>query len=249
VSIGQFGITVQDQANGVATIAAGGVYRPAHFVKSATGPDGFKYAAPASAYPLADKGILTTQQSNDLRYAMEQVMNTSAGGPYGGLRPSGYDAGGKSGTWETTSKSSHNADAWFVGFTPKLATAVWIGNVKDRQDIMIKNGSGKKDLAGANLPGSIFKDVMTVGMKVVGQTKSIAIPKPGSFTGDSAGGEAASPAPSAPPTDNQCNPFQNQGQCDNKPGDPNKTPNPGGTGRTPGPTATLTPTPTTRRSN
>jgi len=255
VAIGQFGITVQDQANGVATIASGGIYRPAHFVKSATGPNGFKYAAPTAAYPLAARGIFTAQQSADLRYAMGQVLVPGAGNGYSGLRPNGWDTGGKSGTWETTAKSSHNADAWFVGFTPKLATAVWIGNVKDRQDIMIKNGTKNgKDLAGANLPGSIFKDVMTAGLKVVGQTKNEKIPTPGSFTGDPSGGEAASPQPSAPPSTNPC-PGQNQPQCTpTQPGGPGGPgpgpgPGPGNPGNTPTPTLTLTPTPTRSRSH
>ncbi len=199
VSIGQFPITVLDHANGVATIAAGGVYRPAHFVKSATGPNGFKYTAPAQAYSLADEGILTQQQAADLRYAMEQVLVPGAGNGYSGLRPNGWDAGGKSGTWEVSANSSHNGDAWFVGFTPKLATAVWVGNVKDNLPIMIKNGSKSgKDIAGANLPGSIFKDVMTAGLKVVGQTKNQAIPVPGSFTGDTTVGDVPTPSPSSP---------------------------------------------------
>jgi penicillin-binding protein 1A len=33
----------------------------------------------------------------------------------------GCPAGGKTGT------TDHNTDAWFVGFTPRLATAVWVG--------------------------------------------------------------------------------------------------------------------------
>jgi membrane peptidoglycan carboxypeptidase len=251
VSIGNFPITVQDQANGVATIAAGGVYRPAHFVKSATGPNGFKYAAPTPAYSLADEKVLTTQQTNDLRYAMSQVLAPGAGNGYSALRPNGWSGvGGKSGTWETNENSSHNADGWFVGFTPKLATAVWVGNSNDahgRKDIYVKNGSGKKDLAGANIPGAIFKDVMTAGLHVVGQTKNIDIPKPGSFTGDSTKGEKQSPAPTAPPTDNNnCNPFQQQGQCNNGPG-PGPGPGQGGTPTT-GPT-NVNPFPSSSRKN
>ncbi len=200
VAIGQYGITVQDHANAVATIAAGGTYRPAHFVKSATGPNGFKYTAPTKQRSLTGDKVLSTQQFDDLRYSMKQVLTPGAGNGYDGLRPNGWDTGGKSGTWESNEKSSDNSDAWFVGFTPKLATAVWVGNVKERLPIRIKNGSSKgKELAGANLPGAIFKATMIEGLKVVKQTKNEKIATPTSFTGDSGRGETSSPQPTAPP--------------------------------------------------
>jgi penicillin-binding protein 1A len=41
----------------------------------------------------------------------------------------GCPAGGKTGT------TDHNTDAWFVGFTPRLATAVWVGYPNDRTEM------------------------------------------------------------------------------------------------------------------
>ena len=38
----------------------------------------------------------------------------------------GCPAGGKTGT------TDNNSDAWFVGFTPRLSTAVWVGYPNDR---------------------------------------------------------------------------------------------------------------------
>jgi membrane peptidoglycan carboxypeptidase len=230
VAIGQFPITVVDHANGVATIAAGGVYRPAHFVKSVEG-NGIKYTAPLVAKPLADEGVLTTQQSADLRYAMEQVMAPDAGNNYVNLRPNGFDTGGKSGTWELPN-STHNGDAWFVGFTPKLATAVWVGNKDKPEAIYTKAG---KDIAGANIPGNLFEKVMQAGLKAVGQSKSEKIQVPGSFTGDTAAGEIATPSPTAPSPQpsNSDQPCQTPGLC------PSPS-NPGGPGK---PSKSATPSP------
>jgi membrane peptidoglycan carboxypeptidase len=201
VAIGQFGITVQDHANGVATIAAGGIYRPAHFVRKVTGPNDLNYVSKVTARPLADQGFFTTQQSADLRWAMEQVMTPGVSTNYDALRPNGWETGGKSGTWELP-KSSHNGNAWFVGFTPKLATAVWVGNKANEEAIYTKDG---RELAGANLPGHLFKAAMTAGLKAVKQTKNEKIPKPGSFTGDDGAGETGSPAPTnTAPTGGPC---------------------------------------------
>src|SRR5690606_26572227 len=49
------------------------------------------------------------------------------GGMYAaGSLPDRRPAAGKTGTNETA--SGGNTDVWFVGYTPQIATAVWIGN-------------------------------------------------------------------------------------------------------------------------
>ena len=52
-------------------------------------------------------------------------MNISVPGT-GGLAKTGCPVGGKTGT------TDDNADAWFVGFSPRLATSTWVGFPKGR---------------------------------------------------------------------------------------------------------------------
>jgi membrane peptidoglycan carboxypeptidase len=75
------------------------------------------------------------------------------GGTYkGGDLPDDRPAAGKTGTNELD--DGGNADVWFVGFTPQLATAVWIGNP-----------AGSIDLRGGRVQGgtaaaSVWNDFM-----------------------------------------------------------------------------------------
>jgi penicillin-binding protein 1A len=57
----------------------------------------------------------------------------------------GWQVGGKSGT------TQDYGDAWFVGFTAKLVTAVWVGN---------DDNSKMKRVTGSGLPGEIWGKYM-----------------------------------------------------------------------------------------
>lgn len=61
------------------------------------------------------------------RRATVALQAVVSGGTYrGGSLPDGRPAAGKTGTNELS--DGGNADVWFVGFTPQMSTAVWIGN-------------------------------------------------------------------------------------------------------------------------
>ena len=62
----------------------------------------------------------------------------------------GRPAAGKTGT------SQNWRDAWFVGFTPDVLTAVWVGN---------DNGAPMAKVTGGELPAEIWKRFMTVAEK------------------------------------------------------------------------------------
>lgn len=68
------------------------------------------------------------------------------GGPY-----SGREAGGKTGT------TSDYADAWFVGFTPDMVTAVWVGYDNHIVRIRLQNGRGQ---SGASIALPIWNGFM-----------------------------------------------------------------------------------------
>ncbi|MCR4523256.1 penicillin-binding protein 1A [Bosea sp. BE271] len=70
------------------------------------------------------------------------VMNGGTGSKF---NIPGWQVGGKSGT------TQDYGDAWFVGFTAKLVTAVWVGN---------DDASKMKRVTGAGLPGEIWGKYM-----------------------------------------------------------------------------------------
>jgi penicillin-binding protein 1A len=64
----------------------------------------------------------------------------------------GCPAAGKTGT------TDQNTDAWFVGFTPRLTTAVWIGYPKD--DIQMNGLYFGRNVDGGTFPADIWGDYM-----------------------------------------------------------------------------------------
>jgi membrane peptidoglycan carboxypeptidase len=63
--------------------------------------------------------VLTPVQANKVTYALQQVVQGDGTGH--DARIEGIPCAGKTGT------TSSNKDAWFVGYTPKLTAAVWMG--------------------------------------------------------------------------------------------------------------------------
>lgn len=61
-------------------------------------------------------------------------------------------AGGKTGTTENFS------DAWFIGFTPQLATSVWMGNPQERVEM---RGVGGRNVTGGSFPAQAWGQFMT----------------------------------------------------------------------------------------
>ena len=158
LGIGQYPITVMDHANGLATFAAGGLRARAHFVKKVMKGPAIVYGEtlPAPNQPR----VFSTQNSNDLTYALSQVGSAKAS--------IGWDTAGKTGTWEYNQKSNENAHAWMVGFSKKMAAAVWVGNEKDEQALKDKS---KKTIYGAGLPAEVWRKFMTAATKAINEPK------------------------------------------------------------------------------
>ena len=73
-----------------------------------------------------------------------------------GVAPTiGKPAAGKTGT------TTNHADAWFVGYTPFLSTAVWVGYPRWNQPMTDVHGIS---VAGGTFPAQIWHDYMTVGL-------------------------------------------------------------------------------------
>ncbi|PIF02065.1 MAG: penicillin-binding protein [Paludibacter sp.] len=65
--------------------------------------------------------ILSESAANKMIYMLQNVINNGTGGRVRYKYQLHMPTGGKTGT------SQNNADGWFMGFTPKLVTGVWVG--------------------------------------------------------------------------------------------------------------------------
>lgn len=107
-------------------------------------------------YSHHKKAVLSAETSYIMTMLMKDVVENGTGHR---ARLGQYPAAGKTGT------TNDNTNAWFVGFTPQVVTAIWIGN--DRQGSPMK-GIGSS--TAAQMWGSYMKGVMA-GRPVVDFTQ------------------------------------------------------------------------------
>jgi penicillin-binding protein 1A len=115
-----YGVTPLEMADAYGTLASGGIHHDATAVSKVEFPNG-KVDEPD---PDSGKRVLTEGQAYDVTKILEGVITqgTGAGYTYTGCSA----AAGKTGT------SEGESDAWFVGYTPLLSTAVWVGHPESR---------------------------------------------------------------------------------------------------------------------
>jgi membrane peptidoglycan carboxypeptidase len=203
VGFGQYPITVLDHANGIATFAAGGVYHQAHFVLRVEkkGDDG-KYKVIGGAKEKGERRF-EEAQITDMMNVLKKIPDHN----HDDLDDN-RQALGKTGTWELGpdakgNKRDGNGDAWMIGATPQLATAVWIGTKGNvRQRIVDKSG---EDIGGSGLPAEVWKAFMNAALK---GTDTETFP-PAAHTGDPNRGNGIRPAgqQNGDPNQSPCFPF------------------------------------------
>ncbi len=116
--LGVFNVTPLEMANAYATIANDGIRVDAHVIErvESNGELVFQH----DANPIRAVSEQTARLVTDV---LEKNVSCSAGACTGRrAQLSSHPAAGKTGTGQ------QNYDAWFVGYTPQLATAVWVGN-------------------------------------------------------------------------------------------------------------------------
>jgi penicillin-binding protein 1A len=91
--------------------------------------------------------VLTADQAAKVNYCLGRVVESGTGEAARISRPQA----GKTGT------TTNNADAWFVGYTPRLTAAVWMGRPNDNQPMGDVHGM---TVQGGNLPAQMWKRFM-----------------------------------------------------------------------------------------
>src|SRR5207248_2793098 len=97
---------------------------------------------PVQALPEEDAGIVTALLQNVVKYGTGKAAALSGG----------RAVAGKTGTTE------NYGDAWFVGYTPQLVTAVWVGYTNRLRPLTYEYHG--KPVAGGTFPALIWKSFM-----------------------------------------------------------------------------------------
>jgi membrane peptidoglycan carboxypeptidase len=141
------GVNALEMASAFATFAADGIYAHPYAITRILDRKGhvvYQHKVDAHrAFSADEVGVLNTP----LQSVVKQGTGTAAA--------IGRPVAGKTGT------TQDNADAWFVGYTPDLATGVWVGHEKRTP---MRNVHGRA-VTGGSVPAHIFSDVMRAAEK------------------------------------------------------------------------------------
>jgi penicillin-binding protein 1A len=149
LTLGTSEVSVLDMASAYSTFARRGEHIEPVTILEVRTADGhvLERAKPTRTRAMTEK------VADTVNYCLQQVVS----GGSGTGASIGRSVAGKTGTTQDF------GDAWFVGYTPKLTTAVWMGFPEGNSHRML-NVRGRK-VNGGSFPATIFKRFMTNAVK------------------------------------------------------------------------------------
>lgn len=142
----KLGVSPLEMADAYATIASGGYRNRPTIITKVEFPDGH------TELPGRWRVHRTKEFSDGVTSEAAGILEENIQSGTGTAANIGCPAGGKTGT------TDNNTDAWFVGFTPRLATAVWVGYPNDRTYMNYQFFGGPVD--GGTFPARIWAAYM-----------------------------------------------------------------------------------------
>lgn len=157
IVLGQYQSRPLDMATAMATLTNQGVWHQPHFVEKVENDSGeVLYENPTDG----GERRVSANVANNVLSAMGPIAAWSNGALAGG-RPSAS----KTGTTQL-GDTGQNKDAWMVGSTPQLATAVWVGTADNTSAIFNQWGG---IMYGAGAPTQIWKAILDTSLANVEQ--------------------------------------------------------------------------------
>jgi len=163
LGIGQYPVTVLDQANAMATFAAGGLRATAHFVQRVAAGARDVYS---DTPQRGQSRVLGAAELADVSYALSKSS----------LVPG---MAVKTGNWAYAQDPTQNSHAWSIGYTSALAAAIWVGNRADERPLRDRTNA---TVWGSGLPTEMLRRVVTDTQARLG-LRPTAFPPP-AFAGD-----------------------------------------------------------------
>ena len=182
VVLGKYETRVIDMASAYATLADSGIYHAPRFVQKVVNAQG-EVLFDAAGEDNAGERRIEKAVADNVTAAMQPIPAYSNGHTLSGGRP----AAAKTGTHQLGDTGA-NRDAWMVGYTPQLSTAVWVGTVLGDKPLVNSWGGS---VYGSGLPADIWKATMDGALQ---GTDFESFPTP-----TEVGGYAGVPAPPPPP--------------------------------------------------
>jgi membrane peptidoglycan carboxypeptidase len=145
LGLGRYAITVLDNANGMATLAANGHRSQVHFVREVL----------QAGTPVYTESLVTTKLGlTDGQFAdLDAALGANAAGHFSDQ----WQTAAKAGEWADTGVPGQNSDVWTVGYTKVLATAVWVGSATGKPLVGARSGAG---VDGAEVASPIFQQYL-----------------------------------------------------------------------------------------
>ena len=150
-----------DMASAYATFAARGLYCPPRPVTQVLDSRGqqIELGGPGCAQ------VLEQPVADTINSVLTGIIDGNTRGRTGRAASIGRPAAGKTGS------TNGSKAAWFVGYTPQLATAVWLGDpgapgreVQDMRSVRI-NGRFYPQVFGGTIPAGIWQKAMSAAME------------------------------------------------------------------------------------
>ncbi|MBN9744273.1 glycosyl transferase [Amycolatopsis sp. A1MSW2902] len=140
IVVGRYPMRPLDVAGAYATYAANGMHAPVHLVDKV----------------LDQSGKVVWQHENQPVSAVPEQVAQDVTSVLQTTLPDGRAAALRTGEFER-GNSRDNQDAWAVGYTPQLATAVWLGTDDNRK---LLDATGKK-VTGSSVPADVWRSFMS----------------------------------------------------------------------------------------
>ena len=151
-TLGCFDVTTLDMTEGMATFAAHGVHCAPIAISKITDRNGVEIPVPSADC----KRTIDLQVADSTTAVLAGVIDGPIPGRTGRAMDLGRAAAGKTGTTDSS------AAVWFVGYTPDMAAAVWVGDPRGGQKYPMKNitigGRYYSQVFGSTMPGPIWRD-------------------------------------------------------------------------------------------
>ena len=147
------GVSPLEMASAYSTFAAGGIHREPYSVERI---DRVSFGNRDAAYDhrLEGKRVLSSNQAAVATEVLRGVVQDGTASLFHDLDEEiGRPSAGKTGT------TDDYVDAWYVGYTPRLVTSVWVGYPEGRRSML--DVHGEPVINGENLPMDLWSRFMS----------------------------------------------------------------------------------------